>query len=75
MVLDDVENLNYDSLEAVAHLRASERYKEIMQVTAPLCNRVYLTKLCKSTAQDHISSKHFVVFHFLTFHNFMHSVS
>lgn len=34
MVLDDVENLNYDSLEAVAHLRASERYKEIMQVAA-----------------------------------------
>ena len=38
MVLDDVENLNYDSLEAVARLRASERYKEIMQVGAPQVN-------------------------------------
>lgn len=42
MVLDDVENLNYDSLEAVAHLRASERYKEIMQVTAPPCIQAQL---------------------------------
>lgn len=32
MVVDDIEALNYDSLEAVAHLRASERYKDIMQV-------------------------------------------
>lgn len=32
MAVDDIENLNYDSLEAVAHLRASDRYKEIMQV-------------------------------------------
>lgn len=31
MAVDDIENLNYDSLEAVAHLRASDRYKEIMQ--------------------------------------------
>lgn len=42
MVLDDVENLNYDSLEAVAHLRASERYKEIMQVAAPLFDQAQL---------------------------------
>ena len=42
MVLDDVENLNYDSLEAVAHLRASERYKEIMQVAASSCVRAWL---------------------------------
>ena len=40
MVLDDVETLNYDSLEAVAHLRASERYREIMQVPAFLCSCV-----------------------------------
>ncbi len=32
MVVDDIDNLNYDSLEAVAHLRASDRYREIMQV-------------------------------------------
>ncbi|KAL0030988.1 hypothetical protein WJX79_007092 [Trebouxia sp. C0005] len=31
MVVDDIDNLNYDSLEAVAHLRASDRYREIMQ--------------------------------------------
>ena len=31
MAVDDIENLNYDSLEAVAHLRASERYQDIMQ--------------------------------------------
>ena len=42
MVLDDVENLNYDSLEAVAHLRASERYKEIMQVVAPPSDQAQL---------------------------------
>lgn len=32
MLVDDVEKLGYDSLEAVAHLRASERYQDIMQV-------------------------------------------
>ena len=32
MLVDDIEALNYDSLEAVAHLRASDRYKDIMQV-------------------------------------------
>lgn len=42
MVLDDVENLNYDTLEAVAHLRASERYKEIMLVGAPPCSDKYI---------------------------------
>ena len=50
MALDDVENLNYDSLEAVAHLRASERYKEIMQVPAPPASQV----LCKSTQYEHM---------------------
>lgn len=46
MVLDDVENLNYDSLEAVAHLRASERYKEIMQVgwLLPLVSQAWLKR-------------------------------
>jgi len=39
MAVDDIENLNYDSLEAVAHLRASDRYKEIMQVR---CTPVYV---------------------------------
>ena len=33
MAVDDIENLNYDSLEAVAHLQASDRYKDIMQVS------------------------------------------
>lgn len=38
MVVDDVENLSYDNLENVAHLRASERYQDIMQVRyAALC--------------------------------------
>lgn len=27
---DDIDNLNYDNLEAVAHLTSSERYKDIM---------------------------------------------
>ena len=30
---DDVETLNYDNLEAVAHLQSGERYNSIMQVT------------------------------------------
>ncbi len=29
---DNVEALNYDNLEAVAHLQTSERYNSIMQV-------------------------------------------
>ena len=29
---DNVEALNYDNLEAVAHLQSSERYNSIMQV-------------------------------------------
>ena len=36
MAVDDIENLNYDSLEAVAHLQASDRYKDIMQVSLSL---------------------------------------
>lgn len=30
MAGDDIDNLNYDNLEAVAQLTASERYKGIM---------------------------------------------
>lgn len=38
MVVDDVDMLSYDNLENVAHLRASERYQDIMQVRyAALC--------------------------------------
>ena len=33
MAVDDIEALNYDDLDAVAHLAASERYRSIMQVT------------------------------------------
>ena len=33
MLVDNVENLSYDNLENVAHLRASERYQDIMQVS------------------------------------------
>ena len=31
MLGDDLDNLNYDSLEAVAHLTQSERYRTIME--------------------------------------------
>ena len=33
MLVDNVENLSYDNLENVAHLRASEPYQDIMQVS------------------------------------------
>ena len=38
---DDVETLNYDNLEAVAHLQGSERYNSIMQVS-PLRMRLLM---------------------------------
>ena len=31
MLGDDLDNLNYDNLEAVAHLAGSERYRTIME--------------------------------------------
>lgn len=30
MLGDDLDNLNYDDLEAVAHLSSSERYRDII---------------------------------------------
>ena len=46
MLVDDIDNLNYDSLDAVAHLRASDRYREIMQVTHTTSEAVALVLLC-----------------------------
>lgn len=63
MVVDGVEALNYDSLETVAHLRASERYQDIMQVLLDcstswsyLCKNSWIQcsfLLCKGC--DHVS--------------------
>lgn len=49
MLVDDVEQLNYDSLEAVAHLRASERYTEIMQVDVLLLRQYALLSVASCT--------------------------
>ena len=46
MMVDDIEKLNYDSLEAVAHLRASERYTDIMQVG-------FVCRLCSTSRVLH----------------------
>lgn len=54
MLVDDVEKLNYDSLENVAHLKASEKYQDIMQVSfehvcAALSQKAFSDKDCNST--------------------------
>ena len=36
MANDDAEVLNYDNLEAVAHLQATSRYKTIMEAGSTL---------------------------------------
>lgn len=45
MANDDVETLNYDTLEAVAHLQASERYSSIMQVRLCFLEAICLGRL------------------------------
>ena len=43
MVVDDIEKLKYDSLENVAHLKASERYRDIMQVCRHCTEHLFRT--------------------------------
>ena len=54
-----IENLNYDDLEAVAHLKGSARYQDIMQVShIALSQAAGLLCPCSSSLCMHVLDGH-----------------